>query len=89
MGYNPWGHKESDTTERLHFTSLHTVKSFSIVNEADVFLEFSRFFYDPMDVSNLTSGSSAFSKFSYSVGEGEGGKIWENGIETCVTSCMK
>ena len=24
-----------------------------------------------------------------SVGEGEGGKIWENGIETCVTSCMK
>ena len=64
VGYNPWGHKESDTTERLHFTSLHTVKSFSIVNEADVFLEFSCFFYDPMDVSNLTSGSSAFSKFS-------------------------
>ena len=24
-----------------------------------------------------------------SVGEGEGGKIWENGIETCVKSCMK
>ena len=24
-----------------------------------------------------------------SVGEGEGGKIWENGIETCVVSCMK
>ena len=24
-----------------------------------------------------------------SVGEGEGGKIWENGIETCVISCMK
>ena len=24
-----------------------------------------------------------------SVGEGEGGKIWENGIETCKTSCMK
>ena len=24
-----------------------------------------------------------------SVGEGEGGKIWENGIETCETSCMK
>ena len=22
-------------------------------------------------------------------GEGEGGKIWENGIETCITSCMK
>ena len=24
-----------------------------------------------------------------SVGEGEGGMIWENGIETCITSCMK
>ena len=37
---------------------------FSVVNEADVFLEFSCFFYDPMDVGNLTSSSSAFSKFS-------------------------
>ena len=24
-----------------------------------------------------------------SVGEGEGGKIWENGTETCIISCMK
>ena len=24
-----------------------------------------------------------------SVGEGEGGKIWENGIETCKISCVK
>ena len=24
-----------------------------------------------------------------SVGEGEGGEIWENGIETCVISCMR
>ena len=24
-----------------------------------------------------------------SVGEGEGGKIWENGIETCKISCIK
>ena len=22
MGYSPWGRKESDTTERLHFASL-------------------------------------------------------------------
>ena len=38
------------------------VKGFSIVNEAevDIFLEFSCFFYDPMDVGNLISGSSAF-----------------------------
>ena len=24
-----------------------------------------------------------------SVGEGEGGEIWENSIETCIISCMK
>ena len=24
-----------------------------------------------------------------SVGEGEGGEIWENGIEKCIISCMK
>ena len=42
---------------------IHTVKAFSIVNEAEVdnFLEFSCFFYDPVDVSNLISGSFAFS----------------------------
>ena len=46
------------------FVVIHTVKGFSIVNEAevDVFLEF--FFCDPKDVDNLTSGSSAFSKHS-------------------------
>ena len=44
------------------FVVIHTVKGFSIVNEADVFLEFSCFFYDPLDAGNLISGSSAFSK---------------------------
>ena len=45
---------------------IHTVKGFSIVNEAevDVFLELSCFFDDPADVGNLISGSSAFSKSS-------------------------
>ena len=44
------------------FVVIHTVKRFSIVNEAeiDVFLELSCFFYDPKDVGNLISGSSAF-----------------------------
>ena len=48
------------------FVVIHTVKGFSIVNEVevDVFLEFSSFFYDPTDVGNLISGSSAFSKSS-------------------------
>ena len=44
---------------------IHTVKGFSVVNEAevDVFLEFSCFFSDPVDVGNLISGSSTFLKF--------------------------
>ena len=46
------------------FIVIHTVKSFGIVNKAevDVFLELSCFFDDPVDVGNLISGSSAFSK---------------------------
>jgi len=51
------------------FVVIHTVKGFSIVNEAnvDVFLEFSCVFYDLMDVGNLISGSSAFSKTSLNI----------------------
>jgi len=47
----------------------YTVKGFSILNKAEVnvFLEFSQFFDDPMDVGNLISGSSAFSKSSLNV----------------------
>ena len=43
---------------------IDTVRGFCVVNEAevDVLLEFSCFFYDPMDVGNLISGSSDFSK---------------------------
>ena len=45
---------------------IHTVKGFKIFNEeeVDVFLEFSGFFYDPVDVGNLISDSSAVSKSS-------------------------
>ena len=48
------------------FVVIHTVKGFGIVNETEVdaFLKFSFFFYDPTDVGNLISGSSAFSKSS-------------------------
>ena len=41
-----------------------TVKGFSIVNEADDFMESFCFFYDPTDVDNMISGPSAFSKSS-------------------------
>ena len=49
------------------FVVIHIVKGFLVVNEAkvDVFLEFLCFLYDPMNVSNLTSGSSAFCKCSF------------------------
>ena len=48
----------------FQFVVVHTVKSFGIVNEAevDVFLVFSCFFDDPLDVGSLISGYSAFSK---------------------------
>ena len=46
------------------FVVIHTVKSFGIVNEAeiDIFLELSCFFDDPADAGNLISGFSDFSK---------------------------
>ena len=49
-----------------HFVVIHRVKSFDVVNkmEVDVFLELSCFFDDPVDVGNLISGSSAYSKTS-------------------------
>ena len=51
------------------FIVIHTVKGLGIVNKAeiDVFLELPCFFDDPMDVGNLISGSSAFSKSSLSI----------------------
>ena len=51
------------------FIVIHTVKGFGVVNktEIDVFLELSCFFYDPTDVGNLTSGSSAFSESSLNI----------------------
>ena len=46
------------------FVVIHTVKGFSIVNEAeiDILLKFLCFVYDPRDVGNFISDSSAFSK---------------------------
>ena len=48
----------------LQFVVIHTVKGFSVVNEAevDVLLELPCFLHDPTNVGNLISGSSTFSK---------------------------
>ena len=45
---------------------IHTVKGFSIVNEAEVDV-YLKFFYDPMDIDHLISGSSAFSKSNLNI----------------------
>ena len=51
------------------FVVIHTVKGFGVVNKAevDVFLKPSCFFGDPVDVGNLISGSSVFSKSSLNI----------------------
>ena len=51
------------------FAAIHTVKGITVVSEAevDIFLEFSCFFYDPINVDNLISGSSTFSKSSLNI----------------------
>ena len=51
------------------FIVIHTVKGIGIVNKAeiDLFLELSCFFNDPVDIGNLISGSSAFSKTSLNI----------------------
>ena len=53
----------------FQFIVIHTVKGFGIVNKAeiDVSLELSCLFDDPLDVGNLISGSSAFSKTSWNI----------------------
>ena len=49
------------------FVVIHTVKGFGIVNKAEVNLELSCFFDEPMDVGNLISGSFAFSKSGWNI----------------------
>ena len=51
------------------FVVIHTVKGFGIVSKAEVgvFLELSCFFYAPMNVGNLISGSFAFCKSSLNI----------------------
>jgi len=59
------------------FTLIHTVNVFGKVNKAeiDIFMELSCFFYDPADVGNLISDSSAFSITSLN--------IWKFMIDIC------
>ena len=62
---------------------IHTVKVFGVVNEAelDVFLENPSFSYDPMDVGNLISGFSAFSKSNL--------QIWKFSVHVLLKPSLK
>ena len=66
-----------------HFVVIHIVKGFSVVNEAeaDVFLAFPCFFYNPTNVGNLISGSLAFSKPSL--------YIWKFSVHVLLTPSLK
>ena len=65
------------------FVVVHIVKGFDIVNKAeiDVFLELSCFLDDPMDVGNLISGSSAFSKSSLNIWKFTVHRLLKPGLE--------
>ena len=71
------------------FIVIHTVKGFGEVTKAevDVFLELSCFFDDPVDVGNLISGSSAFSKTSLNITEFTVHVLLKPGLES-LTWCL-
>ena len=64
-----------------NFVDVDSHKGLSVVSEADVFLEFSCFLYDPADVGNLIFGSSAFSKSSLN--------IWKFSVHILLNSSLK
>ena len=63
------------------FVVIHIVNGFSVVNEADVFLEFPCFLYEPMNIGNLISGSSASLKPSL--------YIWKSLIHVLLKPSLK
>ena len=67
----------------LQFIVIHTVEAFIVVNEAevDILHEFSCFLYEPTDVGNLISGSSALSKSSL--------YIWNFSVHTLLKPGLK
>ena len=64
-----WGGLVFLSLEEFSTACCDPHKGFSVVNETevDILLEFSCFFHDPADVGNLSSGSSAFPKYSLNI----------------------
>ena len=75
---------------RIFHSLLWSTQSKAVVNEAelDVFLKFSCFFYDPTDVGNLISGSSAFSKTSLNMVSREFWRILSITLLACEMSAI-
>ena len=65
------------------FVVICTIKGFGVVNKAevDIFLELSCFFDNPVNVGNLISGSSAFSKSSLN--------IWKFSVHVLLKTCLE
>ena len=63
------------------FLVIFTVKGFGVVNQAEVFLELSCFFYDWNDIGTFISGSSVFSKSSLN--------IWKFTVHKLLKSCLE
>ena len=63
------------------FVVTHTLKSFGVVSKADDFLELYHFFDDPVDVGNVISGFSAFSKTNLN--------IWKFSIQVLLKSNLE
>ena len=65
------------------FAVIHTSKALvkSVKQKYTLSLEFTHFFYEPADVSNLTSGSSAFSK--------SGVYIWKFSVHILLKPSLK
>ena len=75
------------------FVVIHTkakVKGFSIVDEAevDVSSELSCFFYDPVDVDNLISGSSAFTETRLNIWNSMVHVLLKPGLENFEPYCV-
>ena len=65
----------------FQFVVIHTVEGFDVVNKAEVFLELSCFFDDPVDVGNLISVSPAFSKSSLNIWKFSVHVLFKPGLE--------
>ena len=64
-GYSPWGHKESDITERLNvhahiYLFLQFIQSYGLSNLYKLFIEFLKMSYEPKYINYLVRQSCAF-----------------------------